>query len=60
MNIKTTFIKATKSLSLCELIDHSGNRRIVELYMAYSSAAGKRLFHCYQLKGYSKSGQITG
>jgi len=60
MNIESTFVQAAESLNLCELIDQSGNRRVVEPYMVYSSATGKRLFHFYQLKGYSKSGQSTG
>ena len=60
MSIESTFIQAAKSLNLCELIDHSENRRLVEPYMVYTSATGKRLFHCYQLQGYSKSGQPTG
>ena len=55
MNIEKTFIQAANTLNICELIDHSGNRRVVEPYIVYSSATGKRLFHCYQLQGYSKS-----
>ena len=60
MNIESTFVQAAKNLNLCDLIDHRGNKRIVEPYMVYSSATNKRLFHCYQLQGYSKSGQPVG
>ena len=60
VNIESVFIQAAKSMRLCELIDRSGNERLVEPYMVYASATGKRLFHCYQLQGYSKSGQPTG
>jgi hypothetical protein len=60
MNVELTFIQAAKTLNLCEFIDYSENRRLVEPYMVYSSSTGKRLFHCYQLQGYSKSGKNTG
>lgn len=60
MFVEATFIQAAKSLKLCELTDSPGNKRLVEPYMVYSSRTGKRLFHCYQLKGYSESGQQTG
>ncbi len=54
------FQEAAKNLHLCELIDLNGNHRIVEPYMVYSSSTGKRLFHCYQISGYSKSGKSQG
>ena len=60
MSVESIFIEAAKSRRLCELIDRNGNRRLVEPYMVYSSVTGKRLFHCYQLEGYSKRGQSTG
>lgn len=60
MSIESTFIQAAKSMKLCELVDQSRNKRLVEPYMVYSSATGKRLFHCYQIQGHSKSGQSSG
>lgn len=59
MSVEANFINAAKSLKLCELIDAMGNERLVEPYMVYTSAKGKRLFHCYQLRGYSESGKET-
>lgn len=47
-------------MNLCELEDQTGNKRLVQPYMVYTSATGKRLFHCYQLEGYSESGEPTG
>lgn len=55
MNVELNFIKAAESRKLCELIDQNGNKRLVEPYMVYSSATGKRLFHCYQIYGHSES-----
>lgn len=60
MSVEPTFIQAAKSMKLCELVDQNGNKRLVEPYMVYSSATGKRLFHCYQVQGYSESGQSSG
>ncbi|MDV2495720.1 MAG: hypothetical protein RX316_05850 [bacterium] len=60
MSVEDVFIKAAKGLNLCELIDVNGNGRLVEPYMVYTSNRGKRLFHCYQLSGYSKSGEPQG
>jgi len=60
MSVETIFIQAAEESRLCELVDRGGNSRIVEPYMVYTSATGKRLFHCYQVEGYSKSGEPTG
>ena len=60
MSVEQEFIKAGESFALCELIDKKGNRRVVEPYMVYTSSTGKRLFHCYQIEGYSKSGVSEG
>lgn len=43
---------------LCELIDQNGNRRLVEPYMVYTSSKDNRLFHCYQIEGYSVSKKV--
>ena len=60
MNVEPIFIQAAKGMWLCELIDRSGNKRLVEPYMVYSSGTGKRLLHCYQIQGHSKSGNPQG
>ena len=60
MSVESVFIEAAEGLSFCELIDTNGNSRLVELYMVYTSRRGKRLFHCYQSRGYSRSGKPQG
>ena len=60
MSVEQTFIKAGETLALCELIDQKGNRRLVEPYMVYTSSQKKRLFHCYQIEGYSESKVPSG
>jgi hypothetical protein len=58
MYAEDIFIHAARSFKIWELIDIYGNIRVVEPYMVYTSSKGKRLFHCYQLEGYSKSGTV--
>jgi hypothetical protein len=60
MNVVLNFIKTAESGKLCELIDQNGNKRLVEPYMVYESATDKRLFHCYQIQGYSASNHTSG
>jgi hypothetical protein len=60
MSVESTFIEAARNHNLCMLTDPQGNTRIVEPYMVYTSSTGKRLFHCYQLEGYSESGRPAG
>ncbi|MBW1953947.1 MAG: hypothetical protein JRI66_12860 [Deltaproteobacteria bacterium] len=60
MTVEDIFINAARLFKICKLIDNCGNIRIVEPYMVYTSATGKRLFHCYQLEGYSTSKQVPG
>jgi hypothetical protein len=60
MSVEQIFIKAGGQLTLCELIDQKGNKRLVEPYMVYTSSREKRLFHCYQVEGYSESNQSSG
>ncbi len=50
------FIEAGESLMICELIDSQGRKRIVEPYMVYHTSTGKYAYHCFQLSGYSFSG----
>lgn len=58
--IESRFVAAAKAGVLCELTDGQGRFRIVEPYMVYESSRGKRLFHCYQIDGYSESGKPAG
>ena len=60
MNVEAFFIQAAKDLKLCELVSKGGGTHLVEPYMIYLSATGQRLFHYYQIRGHSKSGQPTG
>jgi hypothetical protein len=53
--VEAHFITAAKAGVLCELVDRGGHQRTVEPYMVYRSSRGKRLFHCFQVAGYSKS-----
>jgi len=58
MSAESTFVQAARNHNLCTLTDHEGNTRIVEPYMVYTSSTGKRLFHCYQLEGYSRRDRV--
>lgn len=55
MTIEETFIQAAKNKRMVELVEAEGQARIVEPYMVYVSSTGERLFHCYQLGGFSQS-----
>jgi len=59
-DVERTFIAAVKSLSLVWLTEPSGRYRIVEPYMVFVSTRGKRLFHLYQIGGYSAGGVLRG
>jgi hypothetical protein len=58
--VESVFVQAAQQRNLCEITDQGGNKRVIEPYMVYGSATGKRLFHCYQVGGYSKSGNPAG
>lgn len=58
--VEAVFVAAGKALSLVWLTEPSGRYRIVEPYMLYHSSTGKRLFHCYQIGGYSAGGMLRG
>lgn len=58
--VEATFVAAAKMLSLVWLTESSGRYRIVEPYMVYVSSTGKRLFHCFQIGGYSAGGILRG
>ena len=58
--VEAVFMAAGKTLSLVWLTEPSGRYRIVEPYILYHSSTGKRLFHCYQIGGYSSGGMLRG
>ena len=58
--IEFAFTTAGKALSLVWLTEPSGRYRIVEPYMLFYSSTGKRLFHLYQIGGYSAGGLLRG
>jgi hypothetical protein len=60
MSVEETFIAAARQRMLCELTDAAGNIRLVEPYMVFTSRAGRRLLHCYQLKVYGRPGRQRG
>ncbi len=60
MSVEATFTEAARSRRLCELTDAAGNIRLVEPYMIFTSSRGRRLFHCYQLKVYTRPGRQRG
>jgi hypothetical protein len=60
MTLEERVVQAARGFALCELTDSEGNIRTIEPYMVYTSTKGKRLFHCYQLSGFSERGQTQG
>ena len=58
--VEESFTAAANGRVLCELVDRSGRKRTVEPYMVYKSTKGRRLFHCFQIDGYSQSGHQVG
>lgn len=58
--VERVFVDAGRTLRLVWLTDPSGRYRIVEPYMVFVSSTGKRLFHCFQVGGYSPSGILRG
>ncbi len=58
--VEATFVAAGKALSLVWLTEPSGRYRIVEPYMVFVSGTGKRLFHGFQIGGYSSGGILRG
>ncbi len=56
MNVEATFVAAAKAGKLVWLTEPGGRYRVVEPYMLFRSSTGKRLFHMYQVGGYSAGG----
>ena len=59
-DVEQVFIAAGKTRSLVWLTEPSGRYRIVEPYMVFISSTGKRLFHFFQIGGYSAGGVLGG
>lgn len=59
-SVESTFIRAARERRLVWLTEPSGRYRVVQPYMVYLSPKGRRLFHFYQVGGYSASGIIRG
>lgn len=60
MSVESVFIAAGKARRLVWLTEPSGRYRIVEPYMVFRSSTGKRLFHLFQVGGYSSGGILRG
>jgi hypothetical protein len=58
--IESTFARAGRGLRLCLLSEGPGKGRIVEAHAIFTSRTGRRLFHCFQVGGYSGGGEIAG
>jgi hypothetical protein len=58
--VEATFVRAARRRRLVWLTEPSGRYRIVEPYMIYHSPTGRRLFHFYQVGGYSAGGRLRG
>ena len=58
--VEAVFVAAGKALSLVWLTEPGGRYRIMEPYVLFVSATGKRLFQCYQVGGYSAGGVLRG
>ena len=56
MTVEATFIRAARARKLVWLTEPGGRYRIAEPYMVFRSSTGKRLFHFYQVGGYSAGG----
>ena len=54
------FIAAGRSLCMVCLTEPTGRYRVAEPYMIFRSSTGKRLFHVFQVGGYSASGLVRG
>jgi hypothetical protein len=58
--VEAVFIEAARGRRLVWLTEAVGRYRIVEPYMVFRSSTGKRLFHMYQVGGYSAGGVLRG
>jgi len=60
MSVEARFIEAAQRRRLLWLTEPSGRYRIVEPYMLFRSSTGRRLFHLYQVGGYSAGSILRG
>lgn len=58
--VEEAFIAAARAGTLVWLTEPSGRYRVVEPYMVFLSTTGKRLFHAYQVGGYSAGAILRG
>ena len=58
--VEELFIAGGKGCNLVWLSEPSGRYRVVEPYMVFRSSTGKRLFHLFQVGGYSAGGILRG
>jgi hypothetical protein len=58
--VESEFIRAAIARRLVWLTEPTGRYRVVEPYMVYRSPKGRRLFHFFQVGGYSAGGVIRG
>ena len=56
MDVESAFIQAGRAGKLVWLTEPGGRYRVVEPYMVFRSSTAKRLFHMYQVGGYSAGG----
>ncbi len=60
MLVEEAFVAAGRARRLLWLTEPSGRYRIAQPYMVYRSSTGKRLFHLFQVGGYSAGGILRG
>lgn len=60
MTSQSQLCDAVARRNIVTIQDRNGRTRVVEPYMVYDTSTGKRCLHCYQLSGYSSSGQPIG
>lgn len=58
--LENAFASAARARRLVWLTEPGGRYRVVEPYMIFRSSTGKRLFHFYQVGGYSAGGILRG
>ena|SRR5690606_9470752 len=58
MIVHDEFIQAMRDLRLCVLKDVKGNSRLVQPYGVFLTRQNKPMYCCFQVGGYSGSGEI--
>jgi hypothetical protein len=57
VDTEDTFVRAAREGRLVRLTEEDGQQRTVQPLILYVSSKGKRLFHAFQVSGYSSGGQ---